>query len=484
LYHQFDWQNLQDTGTLEKAEKSSINQKASPGAVDIVSPLLTSIWGQRRSNNGVCDAYNHYVTKTSSSCDCGDQKCAAGCVAVAMAQVMYYWRYPVYNMDFGMLFDWCNMVDALNTNSSNYTNERNAVAYLIWMCGRAADMTYCSSGCASGTTTGDARSALVNRFEYHKEADKQMRMWHSDATWKSRMKSNLNAGRPVIYGGQSSLLFPDDAHSFVCDGYDSNDFFHFNFGWRGDHDGWYTINNLVTPNGNFNTLQDAIFYLRPKNNQDYCNFELSLLDFYLDQFNTSAPYPHIPPKYATRLTSAYPATISGFGTVPLSWYTIEPGQTVEYVAHETIVLKPGFHAKAGSNFTARIEPCANCISARITVKRINDDGVEVEEELYIAVGDNEEEQPLVSLGEVEIVADEPRVYPNPTTGLLTIHSENSNSRIQMVELYNMQGTKLFTFNGNHGFFQEIDISHLPSQVYILKIQVNGQIFIKRLILQK
>jgi hypothetical protein len=54
----------------------------------------------------------------------------------------------------------------------------------------------------------------------------------------------------------------------------------------------------------------------------------------------------------------------------------------------------------------------------------------------------------------------------------------------MIELYNTQGAKQFSFNGNHGHFQEIDISLLPSQVYILKIQVNGQVFTKKLILQK
>lgn len=36
-------------------------------------------------------------------------------------------------------------------------------------------------------------------------------------------------------------------------------------------------------------------------------------------------------------------------------YVIYSGTTYEYVAHEAIILKPGFHAEAGSNFTARIE---------------------------------------------------------------------------------------------------------------------------------
>jgi hypothetical protein len=495
LYHREDWQKLQETGTLNKAAKSSVSLKASAGAVDIVSPLLTSRWGQSLSNDGsVCNAYNFYVTETSSSCTCSDKKCSAGCVAVAMAQVMYYWKYPVYR-GLNMSFDWCNMADILDTNRPNYIKERDAVAYLIRRCGYLAGMNYCRKDCASGTTLAKARDALVDNFGYNSNADRQMKMWHSNSTWKNRMKSNLDNGWPVIYGGQSSLLSAH-GHAFVCDGYDTHDFFHFNFGWRGRCDAFLSVDNLVTKDGDdYDTLQEAIFYLRPSTNQEYCDFNLSLLDHYMSVYNDllgqlnrwgyvpSNAFDDIPqhiPKYAITLTSAYPATVQGY-TVPSSWYTIEPGQTVEYVAHGMIVLKSGFHVKAGSNFRARIDPCANnCTSAMVMVRRIDGDGAETEEEIYIAVGDNEEEQPL---GEGVTATGELQVYPNPTTGLLTIRTEND-SRIQMIELYSAQGEKMLVFSGNRGTFQEIDISHLPSQIYILKILVNGQIFTKRLILQK
>jgi len=111
--------------------------------------------------------------------------------------------------------------------------------------------------------------------------------------------------------------------------------------------------------------------------------------------------------------------------------------------------------------------------------KILDNGEEIEKELYIAVED-EEEQPLEAS---KTIAEEPQVYPNPTTGLLTIDTKNGNNHIQTVELYNTQGAKQFTFNGNYDSFQEIDISNLPSQVYVLKVHVNGQIFTKKLILQ-
>lgn len=491
LYHQSDWHNLRETGTLKNADKSTNNLKASPGAVDIVSPLLTSRWGQGIPNYGNFDdcAYNFYAPYS----DCGCGKCLAGCVAVAMAQVMYYWKYPVYNSSMHIMeFDWCNMVDALNTESLNYTNERNAVARLIRNCGVAADMKYCNHNCRSSSTTGKARDALVGNFGYHSNADVQRRIWHSDKEWKSRIKDQLNQGRPVIYSGQSGLF--ETGHTFVCDGYDSNDYFHFNWGWRGRDDGWFTINGLTPDGHDYNSLQEAIFYLRPSNNDNYCNFNVSLLDNFMGQRNYYSfiyaynpqllqtyldSIPYKAPKYATTLTSAYPATVQGY-TVPAAWYTVQSGKSVEYVAHESIKLMPGFKAEAGSHFIARVEPCKNCNSAKVAMKNFKN-GVEVEEELYIAVGDNEEEQ---SQGEGKTVVEAPQVYPNPTTGLLTIDTKNDKSRIQTIELYDAQGAKQFAFDGNHGSFQEIDISHLPSQVYVLKVHVNRQVFTKKIILQK
>jgi hypothetical protein len=449
LYYQNEWQELQSV------------TRATPTII-YVGPLLTSRWGQG------CNDYNYY---SSGSCS-GGCKYLAGCVAVAMAQIMYYWKYPVYNPLRINQWDWCNMVDALNTSSSNYINERNAIARLIKDCGDAVEMDYgCSSSGANSTKAED----VFEGFGYHENADFQRKFWHSNSTWKSRMKSDLNQGRPVYY---SSI----GQHAFVCDGYGSDDMFHFNFGWTGSWDDWFTLDDLIPSNYDFTSRQAAIFYLRPSGNQDYCNFSIPLSTHYQVTYGLS-PFINYPPPHENipKTFTVLESVPAGHG-FPTSWHTIESGQTAEYVAHETIILKPGFHAKAGSNFTARIGPCVNCISAKVTVKKSNN-GVEVEEELYIAVGDSEEEQ--LSLGEEnKIIADEPQVYPNPTTGLLTIDAKNNNSRIQMIELYNTQGSKQFTFIGNYGCFQEIDISHLPSQVYILKIQMNGQVFTKKLILQK
>ena len=431
LYYQNEWQELQNINNVTRATPTNI----------YVEPLLTSRWGQG------CNDYNYY---SSGNCS-GGCKYLAGCVAVAMAQIMYYWKYPVYNPLRINQWDWCNMVDALNASSSNYINERNAIARLIKDCGDAVDMDY---GCSSSGANSTDVEAAFESFGYHENADFQRKFWHSNSTWKSRIKSNLDQGRPVYYCSIGK-------HAFVCDGYDSDDKFHFNFGWTGSWDDWFTLDDLTPADRDYTSHQAAIFYLRPSDNQDYCNVNVTLT-------NASQEIP----KYPTNLTANFGNTTDN---------TIASGQNVTYFAHNSIVIKPGFHAKAGSHFHAYIDPCESCNSAKVTLKKFDNNGVEIEEEFYIAVGESEKEQ---SLGEEKIVAGEPQVYPNPTTGLLTIDTKNGSSHIQTIELYNTQGAKQFTFNGNHASFQEIDISHLHSQVYILKIQINEQVFTKKLILQK
>jgi hypothetical protein len=54
------------------------------------------------------------------------------------------------------------------------------------------------------------------------------------------LKTELDAGQPMYYEGTGN----GSGHAFVCDGYDNNNFFHFNWGWDGLADGYYNINAL------------------------------------------------------------------------------------------------------------------------------------------------------------------------------------------------------------------------------------------------
>jgi hypothetical protein len=121
------------------------------------------------------------------------------------------------------------------------TSSNSAVATLMYHCGVSVDMNYgVGSKGGSGAQTLDVVDALKTYFGYPTSVEGKYRSSYSDAQWKTLLKGELDASRPIQYAGTGS----GGGHSFVCDGYDNNDFFHFNWGWSGSSDGYFSINNL------------------------------------------------------------------------------------------------------------------------------------------------------------------------------------------------------------------------------------------------
>ena len=212
-----------------------------------VEPLLTSCWGQGCHHNAHCPQDEMGPCRHVS----------AGCVAIAMAQIMYYHKQPskgkgsmsYYCPPYGDLsadfehtaYRWEEMADTLH--GSNF-----AVAQLVSHCGISVKMQYGPH--QSMASNADALDAFRNHFSYP-GAINARRIVYSDEEWLALIKDDLDKQHPVYYTGTSNL----GGHAFVCDGYDSNGLFHFNFGWDGVADGYYT---LESPYG-FSNGQ-AIFY--------------------------------------------------------------------------------------------------------------------------------------------------------------------------------------------------------------------------------
>lgn len=203
-----------------------------------VNPLVTTHWNQD------C-YYNEYCPATSGGW-WGGGPCGhvyAGCVACAMAQVMKYWNHP--QVGFGShsyvhstygeqsanfaatTYQWDDMPEQIYSHN-------DAVATLMYHCGVSVDMNYSASG--SGAQSKDVETALRSYFGYCGAKYREKSKYENDV-WISMLKSELDLSHPVYYSGSNG----DSGHAFVCDGYDANDFFHFNFGWSGSSDEYYSI---------------------------------------------------------------------------------------------------------------------------------------------------------------------------------------------------------------------------------------------------
>ena len=229
-----------------------------------VNPLLSTTWDQGARYNELCPEDSNGPGGHVWS----------GCVATAMSQVINYWRYPLqgsgshgYNSDYGYL--------SVNFGQSSYNyNEMNGniggennyeMAEIQYHCGVAVDMMYSSSG--SGAYSDDAAAALRNYFGYSTQLSLEYKDDYSNSEWASLLMQNLDNGYPMYYHG-----FGSGGHAFNVDGYQGNDYFHFNWGWSGSYNGYFYLNNLNPGGNNFTNGQGAIVNFYPGNNYPYyCN---------------------------------------------------------------------------------------------------------------------------------------------------------------------------------------------------------------------
>ncbi len=302
---------VEEDGLVANEETSAMwnrlrkSPPSTPGGNVVVDMLVQTQWDQD----------DPYWKLTPGS---GSDKAYTGCVATAMAQVMKYWEWPkkgtgshtyqpvmdIFDNDGNYLrtdtiypgfltvkfgettYDWANMK---NSYSESYTDaEAQAVATLMYHCGVSAEMQYGGDAYdGSGTYTinyGDwddptcAQNSFPKYFGYKRDGltsyyrdgytyqgTKYYDSW-TDAAWTAMIKGELDKHHPIMYDGSGAK----GGHSFICDGYDDQNYFHFNWGWSGSNDGWYKLDNLVPGSGgagggsyNFTNTQGVIIGIVP-----------------------------------------------------------------------------------------------------------------------------------------------------------------------------------------------------------------------------
>ena len=243
-----------------------------------VAPLLSSTWGQRAPYNFMCPLkeptpWGGYLPD--------EQHCLAGCVAVAMGQIMRYHHWPekgeghhsvvypvlnsnanIFTVDFSeATYDWDNMLDDY---SGDYTeDEGRAVAQLLYHCAVASSMLFEKT--FSFSTNFTASEALIDYFHYDGSTMKTLtRSDYSREEWLQMIREELSQGRPIFYEAISvSLSEGIYAHSFVIDGYNEEGLVHVNWGWYGHENGYYDIDLLDPPGYQYNYYQDMIVGIQP-----------------------------------------------------------------------------------------------------------------------------------------------------------------------------------------------------------------------------
>ena len=235
-----------ESGIFSKGERS-------------VNPLVSTYWNQDCYYNEYCPEAPGYGWGGWGGGPCGHAY--AGCVACAMAQVMKYWNYPTTGFGSHSYVHSEYGEQSANFAATTYhwddmPNEvwgsNDAVATLMYHCGVSVNMNYGPNG--SGAQSQDVETAMRSYFGYCGAKYRQKTSYQEEA-WIAMLKAELDLSHPIYYSGANG----DSGHAFVCDGYDNNDYMHFNFGWSGGGDGYYSTYDV---NG-FNQGQAVVTNLYP-----------------------------------------------------------------------------------------------------------------------------------------------------------------------------------------------------------------------------
>lgn len=210
-----------------------------------INPLLSTKWNQDHPYNRFCPEIGIHRTLPGSS-------------ATALAQIMKFYQYPEsatgvghatlgkkhdpLEMDLELPLRWNDMLDTYIYGNYD-TNQSDAVAELMVRAGYACNTNFTQD--YSFAMDFEAANALVENFGYSESTWLYLRDFYLADEWEEMIYEELAEGRPVYYAGTSRN--EGRRYAFVCDGYDCDGYFHFNWGWGGNCDGYFKL-DVLNPN--------------------------------------------------------------------------------------------------------------------------------------------------------------------------------------------------------------------------------------------
>lgn len=442
----YAWESIENKGYLPQVGKD-------------VSPLLSTTWNQGCYYNEDCPA--------ESSGPCG--RCYAGCVATAMGQVMRYHAYPetgqgsnIYgtasyaniSADFGATtYEWDNMPNSISSSNAY-------IAEFLYQLGVSVNMDYSPTG--SGASTITSRNAFVSYFKYSDYCFRGEKANFTDNDWIYLIENELQSRRPLLYRGSGS-----GGHAFVLDGMQNSNLFHFNWGWSGSYNGYFTINNLRPGGGDFTSDQAAIFALEPAETDiEYCN-EYNTFTALSDTIKDgSGEF-----RYGNNTGCKWTISPPGAGLIYINFLELATEKNVDMISiyQGTSTSDPLVAQVSGFDLPNEILVWGP--SAYIT---FYSDGMMRADGFTLEYTSSQ-----VSIEEAW-KHDLIQIFPNPANNIVSIDIDNRiGDLIQTTELLNSQGQIIETRNNPENTIS-FRIDHLPAGLYFIRFSNDSEVIVKPL----
>lgn len=256
------WSSAQDNANTSKPRAKA---KAASTRVDIPQ-MIDAKWGQ-------WTPFNDRIRIDGRECPCG-------CVAMAVALILYYWGCQDHN---GKVFHrGCMAVKSYKTDTlkkkiaalpplavfgykdmtpdtPKTAEGKAAVAELLEYVGKA-----CLSDYTEKSTSAYISKAYHALEDSIRLATKMGYIYASqlgEEAFAEKIYKSLLNGCPVIMSGRKTN---DGCHCYVVDGYNAKTgLFHINFGWYGQFDGWYALSATGSSSAGYTINKTAITNIKP-----------------------------------------------------------------------------------------------------------------------------------------------------------------------------------------------------------------------------
>ncbi len=409
-----------------------------------VPVMIPAVWNQSWPYNAHCPEHPNG----------SNGRCVAGCVATAMAQLMYYWQYPdsgngskTYfwgkdsTVNFGETnYDWSAMDNYINAMN------RDEIAQIIFHSAVSVDMSFGPS--ASGSTISNSADALKNYFRYVPTLQYNERQFYNYESWKQLIQNEMLGQRPVLYAGVDST---QGGHAFVVDGFRDSCYFHFNWGWGGNGNGYFHLDNMASSGGNFSINQRAVTGIIPYGT-NYCgDYWFTAGDQEIDDGSGYSLYQN---------NSSCTYLVDHPADAPLNlqftkWDLADGGDKV------TIYDGVDETAPVLASFDGTQNPAALTSSSRNVFIKFETDGSGQASGWKINITTTS-----TDVAELE----QPKIFvaPNPATDLICVSGLEQGE----LELFNLDGRRIISQSVSQSVNSQLDVSALAEGLYILSITTN------------
>lgn len=398
---------------------------------DRIDALVSVTWDQGVPYNSLCPTV-----------DGGPGgRAYVGCVAVAMGQALSVVRYPLrgtgtktYTSTVGGLlsvnfdeepdYDW----DAILSGANNYAE----VARLLYHCGVLIDMGYGADG--SGAVTDNIPGYFKQYYGFPETCVcySRDRYQGGDDAWHELLRNELRRGRCVIYAGNQGN---NVGHCFNLDGWDGFNQYHINWGWGGQNNGFYTLDNLGDNiQGSYPDNHRAVVGVAPLSETPY--------DIRLSTTRV---------KIGTPAGTAV-ADVTVYSDIADTPYDFETKGQQQFGGG---FAEASYEVRDGKLYTTKlIEDKA--VHKTVYIKAIHPESGNSFEKKF--------DLQLTTSGIDEVLAENVKLYPVPADDVLTLETPEAEGRYA---IYNVAGMQLLRGNVA-GSVTTIDVSGLSKGSYMLQ----------------